>query len=151
MPGIASVRRSWRRYLALRADERRLFWQALRCLAAIQLTLKRMPLAALLAKESLIAVPANSDPLPIVDPALARAIHLGVVRASRALPFRPACLVRSLAEARVRRLTGLPAELNIGFRGDKHRLSGHAWMTGSPAGAAGHVTAARFRHLPHKI
>lgn len=109
-----------------------------------------MPLADLLAREHLVPVPAAGEPLPCVDPGLTKAIHLGIVRAARILPFKPACLVRSLAEARMRRLSGLPAELNIGFASGKNGLSGHAWVSSDPKGSSGHAVAARYRHFPAK-
>ncbi len=74
--------------------------------------------------DAMEAIHARPGRAPLTPERMARLLHL----AARLGPYRPACLVRSLALQRLLRRRGFHSTLHIGVRKRERRLEAHAWV-----------------------
>ena len=101
----------------------RLFTEVLSIALAVEIALRRRPLARVFADTA--RTPTGRLRASEIAPAtLDRAIRA----AYRLLPFESTCLKHSLIFCRVRRRRGLPAELRIGVQKKDGVFGAHAWV-----------------------
>jgi hypothetical protein len=120
------LRRSWRAWRKLSADERRLIFTALRLWPVCRLTLRRRGAQA--AADRLLRPSSSPRPLPEAK-GMAKAVARLVDRLGRQLPGESTCLERSLLTASLLRRRGVDAEVQIGVRQAEGGIDFHAWVT----------------------
>lgn len=90
---------------------------------AVEIALRRRSFEQVLG-ETALTRPRRRRGSPIAPATLERAIRV----AYRFLPFEATCLKHSLIFCRVRRRSGLPAELRIGVQKKDGAFGAHAWV-----------------------
>lgn len=125
---LRAWRQRWRRYRALRPEDRRLYHRVWRLLLRIRLELVVLPYGTWRARwldRMGPAVPALAN-----DPQAVDRVAWTVQHASRFIPGTRTCLVQALAAHQLLRPLGVPCEIEIGARFDERgRLRAHAWVT----------------------
>jgi hypothetical protein len=105
-----------------RARELRFAVTAVGALLATGLALRLRGLAH--TRRAIASMRATDLRRPMRPERVARLLHL----AARFGPYRPACLVRSLALQRLLRRSGIESQLRIGIRKHEATLDAHAWV-----------------------
>jgi hypothetical protein len=114
-----------RRFLRLSRDERRLLMRATFLLAAIHLSLGRMPFTMLRR-----LVMSRCRPGPMAgNRALSERVVWAVTAAAERIPGPPTCLSRALAVQAMLARRGYPSRLHVGVTRDgQGKVEGHAWV-----------------------
>jgi len=111
----------WRKLAGLSWDDRRTLARAAAMLAHAKLTLPSVDF-----RTGRDAATIDDDPAATLARAQAIARLVGV--ASSRVPFRVACLHRSIVLWQLLRREGIPCELRLGARTDAGPFEAHAWV-----------------------
>jgi Transglutaminase-like superfamily len=120
--------RTWQRFRALNAADRRLIVEGAAWLVFVRIGLSVLPFLTLrrvLSRAGAIRpAPGDRSPVP------AQRVAWAVTSAARHLPFATTCLIESLAAQAMLRRRGVQCEVRVGVRPRQGRpaLAAHAWV-----------------------
>ena len=118
-----------RRYRALDAESRALFWRAVRLLPHIAISLRLRGYARTEAslQARLITHPGGVLKEPVVAVAISKTARM-VRSASHFGPFQATCLAQSLALWLLLQQQGIASTIKIGVRKNVNHVEAHAWV-----------------------